>query len=109
MPPSQPGATRRRRGASRPPRASFSHLDAPWSTPPPFPPPLQSFLLRLPCSFPSPPENSPEHRSAPAWPSTSRSRTKVSKRFAVVVFIDLQRESKPDASPSPLPPRSQHQ
>src|ERR1041385_5350839 len=44
------GATRRRRGASRPPRASCSHLDAPWSTPPPFPP-SRALLLSLPLEF----------------------------------------------------------
>src|ERR1041385_1376234 len=58
MPPSQPWTTRRRRGPSRPPRASFSRLETPWSTPPPFPPPeLLPLLLR---SNSSPPEASPE-------------------------------------------------
>src|ERR1041385_7658816 len=63
-------------------------------------PPLQSFLLLLPCSFPSPPESAAVHRREKSLPTTSRSRTKVSKRFAVVVFIDLQKESEPDASTS---------
>src|ERR1041385_7383194 len=63
-------------------------------------PPLQSFLLLLPCSFPSPPESAAVHRREKSQPTTSRSRTKVSKRFAVVVFIDLQKESEPDASTS---------
>src|ERR1041385_4790676 len=51
-------------------------------------PPLQSFLLLLPCSFPSPPENSPEHQSAPVWPSTPRSPSKLSSVIAVLVFVD---------------------
>src|ERR1041385_606428 len=63
-------------------------------------PPLQSFLLLLPCSFPSPPESAAIHRREKSQPTTSRSRTKVSKRFAVVVFIDLRKESEPDASTS---------
>src|SRR3954468_2488054 len=58
--------------------------------------PLQSFLLLLPWSFPSPPEDSPEHRSAPAWPLTLRSPKNVSKLFIVVVFVELQKESSPE-------------
>src|ERR1041385_6816244 len=87
MPPSQPWTTRRRRGPSRPPRASFSRLETPLARPDPFPP-LQSFLLLLPCSFSSPPEDSPEHRSAPAWPSTPRSPSKLSSVIAVLDFDD---------------------
>src|ERR1041385_8681141 len=44
MPPSQPGATRRRRRASRPPRALFSRLETPLFRPHRFPP-STSFLL----------------------------------------------------------------
>src|ERR1041385_2280211 len=50
MPPSQPGATRRRRRASRPPRALSSHLDAPGdsaSSFPPFPVPILLSLAEL--------------------------------------------------------------
>src|ERR1041385_3930258 len=65
-------------------------------------PPLHELPPLLSRSFPSPPENSPEHRNAPAWPSTSRSQTKVSREFVVVVFIDLRKESEPDASTSSL-------
>src|ERR1041385_5595447 len=64
--------------------------------------PLHELPPLLSRSFPSPPENSPEHRNAPAWPSTSRSQTKVSREFVVVVFIDLRKESEPDASTSSL-------
>src|ERR1041385_5747324 len=55
-------------------------------------PPLQSFLLLLPCSFPSPPENSPEHRSASAWPSTPRNPAELSSVFALLDSVDEQKK-----------------
>src|ERR1041385_2804867 len=86
MPPSRPWTTRRRRGPSRPPRASFSRLETPWSTPPPFPP-LQSFF---PSSYARIRRRPKLHRSAPpwtTWPPCPRTPTSKSTVFLVLDFV----------------------
>src|ERR1041385_3121180 len=95
------GATRRRRAPSRPPRALFSRPGDVSQLPRSIPPlhELPPLLSRL---FHRRPRNTPERRRAHAWPSTSRSQAKVSREFVVVVFIDLRKESEPDASTSSL-------
>jgi len=60
-------------------------------------PPLQSFLLLLPCSISSPPESAAVRRRKKPWPSTSRSPAEVSFVFTVVVYAKSQEESPRDA------------
>src|SRR3954470_11414643 len=88
-------------GHLQPFRGLFSRPGDVSQPPRPFPS-LQrdSFLLLR--RFLPPPESVAARLRKNSRPSTSRSQAKVSKRFAIAVFIDRQKESEPNASPSSL-------
>src|SRR3954470_1812183 len=67
---------------------------------------LQSLFLLLPCSFPSPTEDPPEHRSAPAWPSTPRNPAELSSVFAILDCVAEKKESSQGAPELPPPSSS---